>query len=49
MNRSTQRDYIPKEEASSSTVAKESVLIIGVVEAKKRKDIIILDIPNTFI
>ena len=48
-NGSTQREYIPKEAASSPTVAKESVLITGVVEAKQRRDVMTLDIPNAFV
>ena len=48
-NSSIQREYIPKEAASSPTVAKESVLITGVVEAKQRRDVMTLDIPNAFV
>lgn len=47
-NGSAQRKCMPKEEASIPIIAKESVLITGVVEAKKRRDIMTLDIPNTF-
>ena len=47
-NSSIQREYIPKEAASSPIVAKESILITGVVEAKQRRDIMILDTPLFF-
>ena len=33
-NRSAQQDYIPKVEVLSSTITKESVLVIKVVKAK---------------
>ena len=36
---STQRSYISREEASSSTADTESILITGVIEAKQQRDI----------
>jgi hypothetical protein len=34
-NRSTQREYIPREEATSPTAATEAIFIIGVLDAKQ--------------
>jgi len=48
-NGSTQRDYIPKEEATSPTAATESILITGVVDAKQKRDVMTLDVPNAFV
>ena len=48
-NGSTQRDYIPREDAASPTASTDSVLITGVIEAKQRRDIMTLDIPNAFV
>jgi hypothetical protein len=44
-----QRDFISKENASSPTVATESVLLTSLVDAQKNRDITIVDILNTFI
>ncbi len=44
-----QRDFISKENASSPTVATESVLITSLVDAQENCDIAIVDIPNAFI
>ena len=44
-----QRDYISKEDASSPTVATESVLLTAIVDAQERRDVAVLDIPNAFI
>ena len=48
-NGSTQRSYIPKDDASSSTAATESMSITGVIEAKQKRDVMTLDIPNAFV
>ena len=48
-NGSTQREYIPREDASSPTAATESVLITGVIEAKQHRDVMTNDIPNAFV
>ena len=48
-NRSTQQEYFSKEESTSSTSATEVILIIRVIEAKEGRDIMMLDIPNTFL
>ena len=44
-----QRDFISKEDASSPTVATESVLLTTVVDAKENRDVAIIDVPNAFI
>ncbi len=44
-----QRDYISKEDASSPTVATESVLLTCIVDATKERDVAVIDIPNAFI
>ena len=44
-----QRDYIPKEDASSSTVAKESVILSCIIEAEEVRDVAVINIPNAFI
>jgi hypothetical protein len=44
-----QRDYIPKEDASSPTVATESVLLSCIIDAEEGRDVAVIDIPNAFI
>jgi hypothetical protein len=44
-----QRDFISKENASSPTVATESVLLTSFVDAQENRDVAIVDIPNAFI
>jgi hypothetical protein len=44
-----QRDYISKEDASSPTVATESVLLSCIIDAKEERDVAVIDIPNAFI
>ena len=44
-----QRNYIPKEDASSPTVATESVLLTCTVDAEEGRDVAVVDIPNAFI
>jgi hypothetical protein len=44
-----QRGYIEKEDASSPTVATESVILTSVVDAKEERETAVLDIPNAFI
>ena len=44
-----QRDYISKEDASSSTVSTEAVLLTCIVDAQEGRDVGIGDIPNAFI
>ena len=43
-----QRLYTPKDEASSPTVATESVLLSCVIDAKERRDVATVDIPGAF-
>ena len=47
-NGSTQRLYINKEEAASPTVSMEALLTTAVIDATQNRDVITLDIPNTF-
>ena len=44
-----QRDFISREDASSPTVATESVLLTCVVDATEGRDVAVIDIPNAFI
>ena len=48
-NRSTQRSYVPKEEASSPKVTAESFQITTVIEAKQERDVMRMGITNTFV
>ena len=48
-NGSTQREYIPIEEATGPTAATEAILITGVLDAKQGCDVMTLDIPNAFV
>jgi hypothetical protein len=38
-----------REEASSPTAASEAIIITGVIDAKQKRDIMALDIPNAFV
>jgi hypothetical protein len=44
-----QRDYISKEDASSSTVATESVLLLCIIDTKEERDVTVVDMPNAFV
>jgi hypothetical protein len=44
-----ERDCISKEDASSPTVATESVLISCIIDAEEGRDVAVVDIPNEFI
>jgi hypothetical protein len=44
-----QRDYISKEDASSPTVATESVLLSCIIDAEEERDVAVIDIPNAFV
>jgi hypothetical protein len=48
-NGSTQRTYIAREEATSPTAATDAILITGGIEAKQRRDVMTLDVPNAFV
>jgi hypothetical protein len=42
-------DYISKEDASSPTVATESVLLSCIIDAEEHRDVAVVDIPNAFV
>jgi hypothetical protein len=44
-----QRGYIRKEDASSPTVAVESVLLTCIIDAEEGRDVAVVDIPNAFV
>ena len=44
-----QRSFIKKEEASSPTVAIESVLLTCIIDAEEERDVAVMNIPNAFI
>jgi hypothetical protein len=44
-----QWDYISKEDASSPTVATESVLLSCIIDAEEERDVAVVDIPNQFV
>jgi hypothetical protein len=44
-----QRDYISKEDASSPTVATESVLLSCIINAEEERGVVVVDIPNAFV
>ena len=46
---STQRAYIPKEEATIPIAATDSILPTGAMEANQHRDAIALDIPNVIV
>jgi len=48
-NGSRQRDYIDRSQATSPTVATESVFLTAVVEAEEQRDIMTNDLPNAFV
>jgi len=48
-NRSTHREFITREEAASPMAATEAILITGVIKAKQCRDIMTLDLPNSFV
>jgi hypothetical protein len=44
-----QRHFIHKEDATSPTVATESVLLTAIIEALEQRDVPVVDTPNAFI
>ena len=48
VDRRKQRLHTPKDNASSPTVATESVLLSCVIDAKERRDVATADIPGAF-
>ena len=49
MNGAPQRSYISKEDATSPTVANESVFIISVIAANKKRFLRYYDVPGAFL
>ena len=44
-----QRGYILKEDASSPTVSSEAVMLTCVIDAKEKREVAIVDVPNAFV
>ena len=44
-----QRDFVSKEEASSPTVSNDSTILSCTIDAKERRQVATIDIPNAFI
>jgi hypothetical protein len=44
-----QRGYISKEDASSPTVATESILLTCIIDAEEGRDVAVIDNPNAFV
>eukprot|EP00804_Cyclotella_cryptica_P010775 CCRYP_008726-RB/>CCRYP_008726-RB protein AED:0.29 eAED:0.29 QI:0/-1/0/1/-1/1/1/0/375 len=49
INGSPQREYIKKEDATSPTVATDSVFLTGAVDAYQRRDVAFIDLPGAFL
>jgi hypothetical protein len=45
----TQQGHVPKEELSSPTVSPKAVLLTSIVNARKGRDVDVIDILNAFI
>ena len=48
-NRSTKREYTPKEGATSPTAATESTVLTEVIDEKQNRYVMTLYIPNVFV
>ena len=48
-NCSTQRAYIHHDDTASPTAANDAIIITGVIEAKQGRDVMINNVPNTFV
>ena len=48
-NGSNQREYILRKEATNPTALLEAFITTGVIYAKQKRDVIMLDIPNEFL
>ena len=48
-NGSTQREYTPKEEATSPTASTDAIFVTATIDAKQNRDVMTLDIPNAFV
>ena len=44
-----QQEYLTKEDSSSPTASTEAILLTSIVDASKKRDVAIIDIPNEFI
>ena len=44
-----QRDWMTREDTASPTVATESVMMTAAIDAKEKRDVVTMDIPNAFI
>ena len=44
-----QRDYTPKQEASSPTSHTEAVFSTATIDAMQERDVAIIDLPNAFV
>ena len=44
-----QHGFIDAEDAASPTAALESVLLTAIIDAKEKRGVSVLDIPNTFV
>ena len=44
-----QRNWISKEDTSSPTASIKSILLMAAIDAKEKRDTIVMDIPNAFI
>ena len=49
VNGAPQREYIRKEDATSPTVATDSVFLTGAVDAYQRRDVAFIDLPGAFL
>ena len=48
-NGNTQRAYILRKEAMIPTTESEAIITTGVIDAKHKRDVMLLDIPNEFL
>jgi hypothetical protein len=48
-NGSTQRSYINKEDVASLTALNESILLTATIDAQENRDVMLVDIPNSFV
>ena len=44
-----QRDHVLKDEASCPTASTDSILIASTIDARQRRDILTVDVPNAFV
>ena len=43
------REWLSREDSASPTASLESIILLGVIDVKERRDILCVDIPNAFI